>query len=75
MGIAYGVKVGTGTVELGVGCDSVLVSIAEGVRLGSIVAVAVGIAVFTPQAANCIASVKMMNKNGVWFIFIARPNW
>ena len=57
MGIAYGVKVGTGTVELGVGCDSVLVGIAEGVRLGSIVAVAVGIGVFTPQAANCIASV------------------
>ena len=46
-----------------------------GVRLDSVVAVAVGIGVVIPQADNCTASVKMRNKNGVRFeVFIAHPN-
>ena len=47
------VAVGDGVTE-GVGNGSVLVGITEGVRLGSVVAVAVGAGVVTPQAVKWI---------------------
>ena len=48
-----------GMIDVGVG--TVGVELIDRMRLGATVAVAVGVGVAIPQAANCIASVKRMN--------------